>query len=108
MRPFSLLQSRKVLLGLGALLLTSGLTRVVIRAQARAATGSSDADLLTPEERRHLRNIRQLTFGGENAEAYFSADDRQLIFQGNSQEGQCDQIYTMNVDGSNKRMVSTG
>ena len=33
------------------------------------------------EEARHLRNIRQLTFGGENAEAYFSFDDRKLIFQ---------------------------
>ncbi len=29
----------------------------------------------------HLRNIRQLTFGGNNAEAYFSYDDKQLIFQ---------------------------
>src|SRR5688500_14352841 len=30
---------------------------------------------------KHLRNIRQLTFGGENAEAYFSADGKKLIFQ---------------------------
>lgn len=30
---------------------------------------------------RHLRNIRQLTFGGNNAEAYFSRDGKQLIFQ---------------------------
>ena len=30
---------------------------------------------------KHLRNIKQLTFGGENAEAYFSADGKQLIFQ---------------------------
>ncbi|MCI0532338.1 MAG: hypothetical protein L0Y74_10410, partial [candidate division Zixibacteria bacterium] len=29
----------------------------------------------------HLKNIRQLTFGGENAEAYFSSDGRRLIFQ---------------------------
>ena len=55
-----------------------------------------------------LRNVRQLTFGGENAEAYFSTDGAQLIFQ-SSRDGQaCDQIYTMRADGSNVRMVSTG
>src|SRR5436190_22085044 len=57
---------------------------------------------------KHLRNIKQLTFGGENAEAYFSADDRQLIFQSKLDGRQCDQIYTMNVDGSHVKMISTG
>src|SRR5687768_2522936 len=55
-----------------------------------------------------LRNIRQLTSGGENAEAYFSADGKQLIFQSTRAPYQCDQIFTMNVDGSSVRMVSTG
>ena len=50
---------------------------------------------------RHLANLKQLTFGGENAEAYFSADGKQLIFQSTRDGGECDQIYTMNVDGSN-------
>lgn len=63
--------------------------------------------LLHPQEK-HLRNIRQLTFGGENAEAYFSADDRQLIFQARQGNDDCDQIYIMNTDGSGKHMVSTG
>jgi TolB protein len=57
---------------------------------------------------KHLRNIRQLTFGGENAEAYFSADDKQLIFQSTRDGRQCDQIYTMNIDGSKVKMVSNG
>ena len=57
---------------------------------------------------KHLRNITQLTFGGENAEAYFSADGRRLIFQSTREGHDCDQIYTMNIDGSNVRMVSTG
>ncbi|HEX4899535.1 MAG TPA: hypothetical protein VFV61_03335 [Pyrinomonadaceae bacterium] len=57
---------------------------------------------------KHLRNVTQLTFGGENAEAYFSADGRRLIFQSTRENHGCDQIYTMNVDGSNVRMVSTG
>ena len=57
---------------------------------------------------RHLRNVRQLTFGGENAEAYFSADGTRLIFQSTREGRGCDQIYTMKVDGSDQRLVSTG
>jgi len=60
--------------------------------------------MIQPEEV-HLANIRQLTFGGENAEAYFSFDGSQLSFQSTQGHG-CDQIYTMNVDGSNRRLVS--
>ena len=47
----------------------------------------------------HLANVRQLTFGGENAEAYFSFDGTRLSFQA-TRAGGCDQIYTMNIDGS--------
>ncbi len=57
---------------------------------------------------KHLKNIKQLTFGGENAEAYFSSDGRQLIFQSKRDGRGCDQIYTMNADGSNVKMVSNG
>ena len=66
----------------------------------------SSAPLALPQER-HLKNVRQLTFEGENAEAYFSFDGRKLIFQSTVGHG-CDQIYTMNVDGSDRRLVSTG
>jgi len=56
-----------------------------------------------------LRNVRQLTFGGENAEAYFSSDGKQLIFQ-STRPGfrPCDEIFTMRLDGSHVRRVSTG
>jgi len=57
---------------------------------------------------RHLRNIHQLTFGGENAEAYFSADGKKLIFQSTRDTFDCDQIFTMNINGSDVRLVSTG
>ncbi len=57
---------------------------------------------------KHLKNIRQLTFGGTNAEAYFSFDDSRLIFQSTREPYQCDQIFTMNLDGSNQTLVSTG
>ena len=66
-----------------------------------------DEGLLLPEEK-HLRSIRQLTFCGENAEAYFSADGKRLIFQSARDGRVCDQIYAMNVDGSDARMLSTG
>ncbi len=56
----------------------------------------------------HLTNIRQLTFGGENAEAYFSADGRRIVFQSTRGGRPCDQEYVMNVDGSDVHRVSDG
>ena len=61
-----------------------------------------------PGEEKHLANIRQLTRGGDNAEAYFSASGKQLIFQSTRAELSCDQQYTMNIDGSNVRRISNG
>lgn len=63
---------------------------------------------LQVEGEKRLQNIKQLTFGGENAEAYFSPDGKRLIFQSKRDNRPCDQIYTMNIDGSNVRMVSSG
>jgi len=56
----------------------------------------------------HLSNLKQLTFEGENAEAYFSFDGRRLIFQSTHGGAPCDQIYTMNVDGTGLARVSSG
>lgn len=58
----------------------------------------------------HLANVRQLTNGGENAEAYFSGDSKQLIYQSHTPQSElrCDQIFIMNIDGSGKHRVSTG
>ncbi|HSG88507.1 MAG TPA: hypothetical protein VLA56_04795, partial [Pseudomonadales bacterium] len=52
--------------------------------------------------------LRQITFGGQNAEAYFSPDGTRLIFQRTVSDSSCDQQYIMNVDGSNVRQVSRG
>jgi TolB protein len=56
----------------------------------------------------HFASLRQLTFGGENAEAYLSFAEDQLVFQSTRGELGCDQIFTMALDGSNLKMVSSG
>ena len=71
------------------------------------SASTQTSDLALPQEK-HLRNVKQLTFGGQNAEAYFSSDGQRLIFQSTRDGHECDQIYTMNIDGSDVRMVSTG
>ena len=55
-----------------------------------------------------LTNIKQLTHGGENAEAYWSPDGKRLIFQSTRGDLKCDQIFIMNADGTDQHMVSTG
>jgi len=72
-----------------------------------AAQTSNAPDQATPQEK-HLRNVHQLTFGGQNAEAYFSADGKKLIFQSSHGDVKCDQIFVMNIDGSDQHLVSTG
>jgi len=84
------------------------LTVVLVAVASLQPAHSESQDSLTLPAEKHLRNLKQLTFGGENAEAYFSADGKQLIFQSTREGHDCDQIYTMNVDGSNVKMVSTG
>jgi Tol biopolymer transport system component len=61
-----------------------------------------------------LTNVRLLTQNPgsfnpwDNAEAYFSPDGRQLVFQGSRDGRDCDAIYVMDVDGTDLRMVSPG
>src|SRR2546423_10254719 len=69
---------------------------------------ASAAHITAAPGERHLRNVRQLTFGGENAEAYFSHDGKRLIFQSTRDRRTCDQQYVMRVDGSHVRRVSSG
>ena len=56
----------------------------------------------------HLSNIRRLTNGGENAEAYFSHDGQWLTFQSTREGRTCDQQYVMRIDGSGARRISNG
>ncbi len=65
-------------------------------------------DNITIDREVHIKNLKQLTFGGENAEAYFSYDASKLIFQSTRDQFECDQIFTMNSDGTDVKLVSTG
>ena len=87
------------------------------REATQISTYDPSADSLRYPGEAHLRNVRQLTFGGNNAEAYWGFDDRQLVFQSDwetiNQQG-CDQIFVMNADGTalsngnHYQLVSTG
>ena len=80
--------------------------------EALLDTATNDT-IIYPEER-HFKNIRQVTFGGDNAEAYWSFDDKQLVFQSNYKDWgvECDQMFLMNANesfnGTQPPMISTG
>ena len=69
--------------------------------------------LIYPEEI-HFKSLRQVTFGGDNAEAYWSFDDKQIVFQSNNTNWNvsCDQMFLMDADASFRDkmppMISTG
>ncbi|MGB0981366.1 MAG: hypothetical protein ACPGUH_04620, partial [Winogradskyella sp.] len=72
------------------------------------------ATLIYPEET-HFKSLRQVTFGGDNAEAYWSFNDKQLVFQSNNAKWNvgCDQMFLMNAnetftDSIAPPMLSTG
>ncbi|MEE8061298.1 MAG: hypothetical protein V3T16_05690 [Gemmatimonadales bacterium] len=76
----------------------------------REAQEAVQAVFIEPEPNEtHLASIQQLTFGGNNAEAYFSASGEKLIFQRQEKVGEgCDQQFIMNIDGTDMRRVSNG
>jgi Tol biopolymer transport system component len=81
-------------------------------AETTSLMAGSDT-LIYPEEK-YFKSIRQITFGGDNAEAYWSFDDSMMLFQSNNKEWgmECDQIFLMNISESFKDsippMISTG
>jgi TolB protein len=85
-------------------------------AEVKPVKNESDSltsDTLKYPQEKHLRNVRRLTNGGNNAEAYWSADSKFLTFQSDFRDWgvKCDQIFTMSAAGtvgSKPRMVSTG
>lgn len=91
---------------------------VVISCKNNASTTevkeiTTSNSLIYPEEK-HFSSIKQLTFGGDNAEAYWSFDDEQIVFQSNNKDWgvECDQMFIMNknqvFDHSTPKIISTG
>lgn len=77
------------------------------------STDQAAADTLRYPQEQNLRNLKQLTFGGDNAEAYFSFDNSKLVFQATNEAWgiACDQIFympTTGYTGERPVMVSTG
>jgi TolB protein len=100
------------------ILLLAPLAIVMLLVSFRDHSATSSAPLsdtlLYPEET-HFKNVQQLTFGGDNAEAYWSYDGKYLVFQRtNAKDGiPCDQIFVGKVPASanekfSYKMVSTG
>src|SRR5512143_2452288 len=72
-----------------------------------SATGAPAGRLHDPREV-HLANVRQLTHGIQNAEAYWSPDGRELIYQSQHGPYACDQIFRQRVDDpAPPQLVST-
>jgi Tol biopolymer transport system component len=70
--------------------------------------GAAAADSLIREGEGHFAHLWQLTFGGENAEAYWSEDGRRLILQSTRDGWACDQEYVIELATGEVRRVSTG
>ncbi|MFN8153719.1 MAG: hypothetical protein U0Y08_05435 [Bacteroidia bacterium] len=100
-------------------LLFSGLA--IAQTEHSAAPSKPEGPVLNPEtllypgEEAHLSNVRQLTFGGDNAEAYFSFDSKKITFQATNKawKNECDQIYTFSLDQGDMKpgppqLISTG
>ena len=72
-------------------------------------SGATKKSEIHYKQEKHLANIKQLTFGGDNAEAYFSFDDSKLVFQlKNPEVGvECDQIYVLDYNNHDLKICST-
>ncbi len=93
--------------GLSAALLWAALVLVAAYAAANEP-GAHVSEPVHRDDEPRLANLRQLTDGGENAEAYWSPDGGELSFQATRAGAECDAIYRMNADGSGERQVSVG
>lgn len=92
-----------------AIALFCGLFTIAAYSHAQAVS-----DTLHYADEKHFKNIQQLTFGGDNAEAYWSYDGKKIIFQRtNAKEGiLCDQMFIGNIPAAGEKftykMVSSG
>src|SRR5262249_17321044 len=95
-------------IGIAAILCVLIISALFITRPAESQAPNTLKDDLRDPREKHLTNIKQLTNEGENAEAYFSPDGQKLIFQRAVKSDGCDQIFSMNLDGSDMKMLSNG
>ncbi|MBK9981853.1 MAG: PD40 domain-containing protein [Saprospiraceae bacterium] len=84
-------------------------------ASTENTTTAAPQDTIHYDQEKHLANVRQLTFGGDNAEAYWSFDSKKLTFQATRKawNTSCDQIFMIDItqplDTSKApQLISTG
>jgi Tol biopolymer transport system component len=77
-------------------------------ARSPIAPWAPNADSLIRDQESHIAHLWQLTFGGENAEGYWSKSGRRLIFQSTRDGWPCDQMYVMDLRTGRLTRVSTG
>ncbi len=77
---------------------------------AQSKSGAKSPAMIRYPKETHLANVKQLTFVGDNAEAYFSFDGKKIVFQATNPEWQteCDQIYYSTLDNFSPSIISTG
>lgn len=93
---------------LGALLLLGAGDPVPPHPTPQTQPLTAPSAVVAAESEPHLRNLRQLTFGGENAEGYLSPRGDEIIFQATRPGMSCDQIFILPLAGGTARQVSTG
>jgi TolB protein len=88
---------------------------VIIACSMRSVSHSpentmAEDTLVHYKQEKHLKNVRQLTFGGDNAEAYFSFDNTKITFQATNEKWNthCDQIYFSGIDAFAPALLSSG
>jgi Tol biopolymer transport system component len=81
---------------------------LLLGASAAAQAPEGPLGSLHDPREKHLRNVRQLTFGGNNAEAYWSFDGKRIVFQAMRGDMKADRMFVINADGTGERQVSNG
>lgn len=105
---------RKLFLLPAVIVFAAGVFTSFCNASNPLSVSDSANDTLQFPGESHFKNLRQLTFGGDNAEAYFSYDSKWLVFQRTSKKGglDCDQIFAGRIPEPGKpfeyKLISTG
>jgi Tol biopolymer transport system component len=107
-RPAPAAAAGAVLLAAAAAVLAAAAPRPARFALDPRAMGARAADSLIQPGETHFAHLWQITFGGENAEGYFSSDGSKLIYQSTRDGYPCDRMFVMDLATGTSTLVSTG